>query len=238
MTQTDVRITALKAATRFTDNARLATTYRKGRIFLAGDAAHVHSPFGGQGLNLGLVDAANLGWKLARAVRGAESVDRLDSLLDSYTAERHPVAAKALDATRAQIALMRPDVYTTPLRSIFSDLMKLEDVNEYIVELMSGLGTRYDLGDDHHLVGRLAANVALELPERESKLYDLMQEGQAVLFGPSSDLEAAAKGRARVVRTRGGPSMLVRPDACIAWASRDGEEGPDDRLTAALERWS
>jgi 2-polyprenyl-6-methoxyphenol hydroxylase-like FAD-dependent oxidoreductase len=115
----DVTITAMKTATRFTDNARQATTYRLGRVLLAGDAAHVHSPFGGQGLNLGILDAVNLGWKLAAVVRGRAPAE----LLDTYTSERHPIAARVLANTRAQAALMRPDDLTTPLREIVAELM-------------------------------------------------------------------------------------------------------------------
>ncbi|MCY1023930.1 FAD-dependent oxidoreductase [Pyxidicoccus sp. MSG2] len=110
----DVRITALHSATRFTDHARQVSSYRRGRVLLAGDAAHVHSPFGGQGLNLGLVDAVNLGWKLAATVQGHAP----DGLLDTYTAECHPMAARVLDNTRAQLALMRPDPQTTAMRRI------------------------------------------------------------------------------------------------------------------------
>ena len=246
---TDVRVTNVKTATRFTDNARLATSYRQGRVLLAGDAAHVHSPFGGQGINLGLVDAANLGWKLARAVRAAGDPSAnaaVDALLDSYTAERHPVAARVLANTRAQVALMRPDELTTPLRDIVGDLMRLEPVNRYFGQMIGGVGTRYDLGDDHPLVGRLVPNMPLELPDREATLYDEMHDGSAVLFGPGALEDAAAPvtrsgSRSgpplKLLRTRGGPSMLIRPDGCIAWASHEGEEGPDARLTAALERW-
>jgi flavin-dependent dehydrogenase len=227
---TDVKILALDSVTRFTDNARQATSYVKGRVVLAGDAAHVHSPFGGQGLNLSLVDAANLGWKLAAAVGGRPE------LLDSYTTERHPVGARALAATRAQIALMRTDELTSALRAIVADLMKTDDGTRYFGELLSGVDIRYDLGDPHPLVGRLVANTALELPTEERALYTLLESGRPLLFGPT-DFAPVARGRADVVRTRGGPSMLIRPDGCIAWASQDGEEGADDRLHAALERW-
>jgi 2-polyprenyl-6-methoxyphenol hydroxylase-like FAD-dependent oxidoreductase len=114
----DVTVTAVHSATRFTDNARQASTYRLGRVLLAGDAAHVHSPFGGQGLNLGIGDAVNLGWKLAAVVQG-----RLpESLLDTYTTERHPIGAWVLDWTRAQIALMRPDSHARALRNVVADL--------------------------------------------------------------------------------------------------------------------
>src|SRR5262249_40760525 len=140
----DVRVLSMATGSRFTDNARQATSYRRSRVLLAGDAAHMHSPFGGQDLNLGLVDAVNLGWKLAAQVRGWAPHD----LLDSYSAERHPVAARVLDNTRAQLVLIRPDPLTTPLRQIVSDLMMTDDGNRFFGEMMSGIRTRYDLGDE------------------------------------------------------------------------------------------
>jgi 2-polyprenyl-6-methoxyphenol hydroxylase-like FAD-dependent oxidoreductase len=219
----DVEIASMTMATRWTDNARQATSYRKGRVLLAGDAAHVHSPFGGQGLNLGLVDAANLGWKLAAALEG-----RGDPL-DSYTAERHPVAARVLENTRAQVALMRPDPLTSALRGIVSDLMKIPECNRYFGEMLTGVGIRYDLGDDDPLVGTLVEDRRLTLDDgREERLYALMQNGGGLFL---SGLERPLPRGVRHARTRGA-SMLVRPDGCIAWT-----EGSTRPLADALARW-
>ncbi|HVY25859.1 MAG TPA: FAD-dependent monooxygenase [Polyangiaceae bacterium] len=221
---TDVKVVSMSMPTRWTDNARQASTYRSGRVFLAGDAAHVHSPFGGQGLNLGLVDAANLGFKLAAAVRGR------DQLLDSYTAERHPVAARVLENTRAQVALMRPDPLTSALRSIVGDLMKLPEGNRYLSEMLTGVGIRYDLGDDEPLVGTLAKDQSLTLASgAAASLYALMVEGGGLFVSPT---ERALPPGVRYASTRGGPSLLVRPDGCIAWT--DSSSRP---LDDALARW-
>lgn len=227
----DVRITALRSATRWTDNARQASTYRRGRVLLAGDAAHIHSPFGGQGLNLGLVDATNLGWKLAATVRG----DAPEGLLDTYTTERHPVAASVLDNTRAQLALMRPDPQTTALRQLMAELLTTyADVNRHLGELVSGVATRYDLGDDDPLVGRLVADRELIVGGVSVRLYSLMHDGRG-LFIDGGDAAFGSLGawpyQVRVVRAAGTPSMLLRPDGCIAWAGRPRA------LRAALERW-
>jgi hypothetical protein len=156
-------------------------------------------------------------------------------LLDTYTAERHPVGARVLMNTRAQAALMRPDALTTALREIVSDVMKIEAANQYFGEMVSGVATRYDLGDEDPLVGRLVSNLTLELPEGEAKLYSFMQEGDAILFAPSPEVAATAEGRVKVIRTKSGPSMLIRPDGCIAWAS-ENEAEPGARRDAALER--
>ncbi|WP_437992761.1 FAD-dependent monooxygenase [Sorangium sp. So ce145] len=220
----DVKILSMTMATRWTDNARQATTYRMGRVLLAGDAAHVHSPFGGQGLNLGLVDAANLGFKLAAAVKGREH------LLDSYTAERHPVAARVLENTRAQVALMRPDPLTSALRAIVSDLMKLPEGNRYFGEMLTGVGVRYDLGDDDPLVGTLAKDQLLTLEGgSEERLYVLMEKGGGLFISPS---ERSLPQDVHHARTKDGPSMLVRPDGCIAWT-----DASSTSLDDALARW-
>jgi len=221
---TDVKILSMTMATRWTDNARQATTYRMGRVLLAGDAAHVHSPFGGQGLNLGLVDAANLGWKLAAALKGR------DQLLDSYTAERHPVAARVLENTRAQVALMRPDPLTSALRTIVSDLMKLPEGNRYFGEMLTGIGIRYDLGDDDPLVGTLAKDQLLMLSDgSEEGLYPLMEQGGGLFISPS---EQSLPQNVQHARTQDGPSMLIRPDGCIAWTDASSKS-----LDDALARW-
>ena len=138
---TEVVVTGVKTATRFTDNARQATTYRLGRVLLAGDAAHVHSPFGGQGLNLGIGDAANLGWKLAATVLGWAP----EGLLDTYTTERHPIGAWVLDWTRAQVALMRPDPRARALREVVTDLTRTVTGTTYFAKKISGVWQRYDL---------------------------------------------------------------------------------------------
>ena len=227
----DVRVTAVKAATRWTDNARQSSTYRRGRVLIAGDAAHVHSPFGGQGLNLGLVDAANLGWKLAATVRGQAPA----GLLDTYTAERHPAAARALETTRAQIAIMRPDPQSSAMRDLVTELLTTSpETNRAFGERISGVTTRYDLGDDDPLVGRLVGNLPLTVDGTSTRLYALMHDGRALLVdgdGEASSEATAWSSRVRTVRAPGARSMLVRPDGCIAWAGRAGGPRP------ALARW-
>jgi 2-polyprenyl-6-methoxyphenol hydroxylase-like FAD-dependent oxidoreductase len=230
----DVRVTAIEQANRFTDTARLVDTYRHDRVLLAGDAAHVHSPVGGQGLSLGLVDAANLGWKLAAVVRG----DKPDRLLDSYTSERRPVAEAVLANTLAQVALMRPDPRSNALRDIFAKLLELDDVNGYIDGLMSGLATRYDLGTERDLVGRLTGDRLVVEADIQSPLFAKMAQGDGIVLDASGDGRAAtlAAGfrHVRCVTVEVGPSMLVRPDGCIAWA---GDAGEIEGLADALERW-
>jgi 2-polyprenyl-6-methoxyphenol hydroxylase-like FAD-dependent oxidoreductase len=231
----DVRVKALESGSRWADNTRLVDTYRLGRVLLAGDAAHVHSPFGGQGLNLGLADAANLGWKLASVIRG----EMPESLLDSYTAERHPIAKAVLANTLAQIAILRPDPQSGAMRDIVANLMLFDDVNRFIGEMMSGLSTRYDLGSALDQVGRLIGDQPIQHGDAAVSLYDFMQDGMGVLLDASADgtaskLVAAATQRIRCVAVDSGPSMLIRPDACVAWAS---EENSIDGLEQTLRRW-
>jgi 2-polyprenyl-6-methoxyphenol hydroxylase-like FAD-dependent oxidoreductase len=229
----DVRVRAVQSATRWTDNCRLVDTYRRGRVLLAGDAAHVHSPFGGQGLNLGLVEAANLGWKLGAVLRG----DMPESLLDTYTQERHPVAEGVLANTRAQVAIMRPDPQAGALRDILADAMKFDDVNRMFGEMMSGLNTRYDLGSDTDEVGRLVADIS-PAGGHAAGICELMQDGSAVLIDATRDRRASRLGsdvgRLRCIRTTGQRSMLIRPDACVAWIGQGDDIGG---LDAALTRW-
>jgi hypothetical protein len=236
----DVRLTAFENASRWTDNTRLVDTYRQGRVLLAGDAAHIHSPFGGQGLGLGLSDAANLGWKLAAVIRG----EMPDSLLDTYTAERRPVAEAVLANTLAQTAIMRPDPQSSAMRDVVAKLMQFDDVNRFIGEMMSGLAIRYDLGSEKDEVGRLIGNrpirrVSTSNGDADISLYDAMEDGMGVLLDASLDekastLVAAVTPRIRCVAVDTGPSMLIRPDACIAWASEDNST---DGLEQALRRW-
>jgi 2-polyprenyl-6-methoxyphenol hydroxylase-like FAD-dependent oxidoreductase len=231
----DVRVKAFENASRWTDNTRLVDTYRQGRVLLAGDAAHIHSPFGGQGLSLGLADAANLGWKLATVIRG----EMPESLLDTYTAERRPVAKAVLANTVAQAAIMRPDPQSAAMRDIVASLMQFDDVNRLIGEMMSGLSVRYDLGSEAGDVGRLIGDRPISHGDAPVSLYDVMQDGMGVLLDASTDekaskLVAAATQRIRCVAVDTGPSMLIRPDACVAWA---GEDNSTDGLEEALRRW-
>ncbi|MEV8443019.1 FAD-dependent monooxygenase [Actinosynnema sp. NPDC051121] len=231
----DVRITEVRSATRFTDNARQATTYRNGRVLLAGDAAHVHSPFGGQGLNLGLGDAVNLGWKLAAVATGRAP----HHLLDTYTAERHPIGARVLEITRAQVALMRPGPHTTALREVVSDLIDTADGNAYFVKLIAGLDQHYDLPGEHRLVGHLMP--LLDLADGRTTA-DHCLPGGPVLFdlADSADLRALAGNHARVVTTKAvrddaPAALLVRPDGYVVWAADRGD-GPAG-LAEALDLW-
>lgn len=229
----DVRVKVFEAGSRWTDNTRLVDTYRRERVLLAGDAAHIHSPFGGQGMSLGLVDAANLGWKLAAVIHG----EMPESLLDTYTAERRPVAESVLANTLAQAAIMRPDPQSGAMREIMAKLMEFDDVNRFIGEMMSGLASRYDLGSDEDAVGRLMGDRTVS--RSGGSLYDLMQDGAGVLLDASSERQASsltrrATKRVRCVAIEEGPSMLIRPDACIAWI---GEDDGVSGLEEALRRW-
>lgn len=231
---TDVAITAVTSATRFTDNARLVTEYRRGRVLLAGDAAHIHSPFGGQGLNLGIGDAMNLGWKLAAVLNGTGGPE----LLDTYGAERHPVAAAVLANTRAQVALMRPDPHTGALRDLFAELMDLPEVNTRLLSMMAGLDIRYDEG--HPLAGRYCPN--LELADGPD-LDELSAPGQALLLdftGLTKDpgvpgVRFVPTG-ARAAKALDVSAMLVRPDGYVAWAAPHDAVEPSG-LAEALQRW-
>jgi len=235
---TDVTLTALKLATTWTDRAYQATTYRNKRVLLAGDAAHIHSPLGGQGLNLGLGDAMNLGWKLAATIRG----DAGAGLLDSYSRERHPIGAQVLDWSRAQVALMRPSRSSRALEAIIRDLIATSDGATYFAERVWAVSLRHDLGDGHPLVGRSAPDFALT---DGTKLGELLRTGNGLLldFGARPRLEAlAGRWRGRIayvasdVRDRLGLSaLLVRPDGVVAWAA-DAAADPD-QVAQAASRW-
>ena len=231
-------VTALQFATTWTDRAYQATAYRKGRVLLAGDAAHIHSPLGGQGLNLGLGDAMNLGWKLASTIRGDAPV----GLLDSYLRERHPVGAQVLDWSRAQVALMRPSRSSRALEAIIRDLIDTRDGATYFAEHVWGVSLRYDLGGGHPLVGRSAPD--FELVDG-TRLGELLRNGRGALldFDAGAPLQAlASRWRDRIAyvpsdaRDRLGLSgVLVRPDGFVAWA---GEVAPNHEDAAqALSRW-
>jgi 2-polyprenyl-6-methoxyphenol hydroxylase-like FAD-dependent oxidoreductase len=222
----EVSVTAVKSATRFTDNARQASTYRLGRVLLAGDAAHVHSPFGGQGLNLGIGDAVNLGWKLAAVVKG-----RPESLLDTYTAERHPIGAWVLDWTRAQIALMRPDSHARALRKVVADLCDTTMGTTYFVKKISGVWQHYDLPGDHPWVGWSAPDLALT---GGTRLADHLHGGTGLLLDLGLGLDSSTMDvpvlRSTCEDHPDLPGLLVRPDGIVAWAGGDG-------LTEALATW-
>jgi len=235
---TDVRVPSLQLASTWTDRARQATRYRQGRVLLAGDAAHIHSPLGGQGLNLGIGDAINLGWKLAATVRGGAPA----GLLDSYTAERHPVGAQVLDWSRAQVALMRPSPATRALADIVRDLIATRDGATYFADRVWGATLRYDLGDPHPLVGRSAPDFALA---DGSTLASHLQTGQGLLLdldtaAPLRGLAMGWQGRLRYIASPaadelGLTSLLVRPDGIVAWVA-DGL-AQSEPAAAAIQRW-
>ena len=233
----DVTLTALRAGTTWTDRAYQATTYRRDRVLLAGDAAHIHSPLGGQGLNLGFGDAMNLGWKLAATIRG----DAPAGLLDSYESERRPVGAQVLDWSRAQVALMRPSQHSRALEAIIRDLIDTRDGATYFAERVWGISVRYDLGSNHPLVGRSAPD--FELIDG-TKLGERLRTGKGQLLDfDSAPLQALAtrwSGRvdyvASDVKDRLGLSaVLVRPDGVVAWAA---EDAPDlDEVARIAAQW-
>jgi len=238
ISQTDVMINALHVATTWTDRARQATTYRKGQILLAGDAAHIHSPLGGQGLNLGLGDAMNLGWKLGAAIRGKAP----EGLLDTYQSERHPIGAQVLDWSRAQVAIMRPDPHARALNAIVRDLMNTHDAATYFAARVWGVLTQYDLGGAHPLVGYSVPNFEFE---DGTRIGELMRDGKGILLdfemnASLKNLASAYDGRIKYVlhnaKDRLGVSAaLIRPDGMVAWAC---DQNPDSReFENAAARW-
>ncbi|WP_433211559.1 FAD-dependent monooxygenase [Microtetraspora malaysiensis] len=231
VTGVDVVITRLEAGIRYSDNTRHADTYRKDRVLLAGDAAHVHSPIGGQGLNLGLQDAVNLGWKLGLVARGLAP----GSLLDTYTAERHPVAARVLRNTRAQVALMRTGAQVDALREVLTEVLELPDARRYFSAMVEGTDVDYAPDAAEPLVGRFVPPSATP-PEASSG--GLLADGRGLLVVPPGQDwpgEAVAGYRDRVrASTEGAPdagALLVRPDGYVAWA------GGRDGLGEALATW-
>ncbi|MFD8542521.1 FAD-dependent monooxygenase [Streptomyces sp. NPDC059649] len=237
---TDVTLTALRGpATRWTDNARQAATYRSGRVLLAGDAAHVHSPFGGQGLNLGVGDAMNLGWKLGAVVAGWAP----EGLLDTYDAERRPLGAWVLDWTRAQTGVMRGDAKSAALREVVGDLLRTRAGTTYAVKQISGVAQRIDLPGDHPWVGRFVPDLWLR---DGSRLVDHGHDGGFLLLDRTPDgafarLAAAWAGRqvSSVRDHHATPTgVLVRPDGVVAWASDTTDMAAATGLEAALHRWA
>ncbi|VVT14173.1 FAD-dependent oxidoreductase [Sphingomonas sp. EC-HK361] len=234
----DVVVRSLKLATTWTDRACQAVEYRRGRILLAGDAAHIHSPLGGQGLNLGLGDAMNLGWKLAATIRG----DAPPDLLDSYTSERRPIGAQVLDWSRAQVALMRPTRSTRALEGIMRALIDTRDGARYFAERSSGIGLRYDIGGNHPLIGRSAPDFDLV---DGTRLNAHFRSGRGVLLDfegcPAlQDLTGHRQWQLAYVavdaRDRlGVRAMMARPDGIVAWVSPTDPN--DETAEDAAMRW-
>jgi len=231
---------------RFTDMARQAATYRAGRVLVAGDAAHVHVPDGGQGLSLGVQDAVNLGWKLARVVKG-EAPDRL---LDTYHAERHPVGALVLRNSRAAIPFRRRDPRIAALSEVMAELLAMDEPRQRVGAMLSGLDIHYDLGPGHPLLGRRMPDLDLMTGEGPARVFALLHAGEAILLdlGLPGGIDAAGwAGRVRLAAAAAvgpwelpvvGPvpapsAVLVRPDGYAGWVG----EGTSAGLEAALTRW-
>jgi hypothetical protein len=223
---------------------RQAASYRKGRVLLAGDAAHVHYPTGGQGLNIGVQDAVNLGWKLARVVKGVAP----DSLLDTYHAERHPVAARVLRDTMAQVALLRTDDRTSALRDVVSELLGMDEPRRRLAGMMSGLDIHYDLGAGHPLLGRRMPDLDLATADGPRRVFSLLHEGRPALlnFGEPGgvDITRWADRVQMIDATYGGAwelpalgevtapaAVLIRPDGYVGWVGEDTQLGLADALT-------
>ena len=243
---TDYGVGNLTWLSRFSDTTRQAASYRARRVLLAGDAAHVHSPAGGQGLNLGVQDAVNLGWKLAQVARGTSP----ESLLDTYHAERHPVGARVLEATMAQTAVGRGDARSNALRKLVTELLELTDPRQRYTAMMTGLDNCYDLGAGHPLLGRRMPDLDLVTENGARRVFTLLHTARPVLLqldgSVALDVTAWADRvqhvvarctsawRLPVVGLVAPPAaVLIRPDGHVAWVG----EGTDQGLREALTTW-
>ncbi|WP_227998927.1 FAD-dependent monooxygenase [Nocardia australiensis] len=245
---TDFGMHSPRWVTHYSDAARQADRYRVGRVLLAGDAAHIHYPAGGQGLNLGVQDAVNLGWKLAATVRGTAS----DDLLDSYETERHPIAARVLHNTRAQTAISRPGPHTDALRDIMSDLIDTDQVRHRLGLMITALDIRYDTKSDHPLAGRRVPDIALTTPGGDARVCELLRTARPILLvlnGNDAPLVPQWHDRIDIVRAASAAELwnipgvgdipapaavLLRPDGYAAWVS---DEPGNAGLTEALTTW-
>ena len=243
---TDYGIHSPTFISRFTDMTRQAVAYREGRVLLAGDSAHVHAPDGGQGLNIGVQDAVNLGWKLAQVVKGISP----DTLLDSYHAERHPVAARVLRITMASVALRRVDERTTALRDTVAELLDMDEPRKRFAAMMSGLGVHYDLGEGHPLLGRRMPDLDVVSADGPLRVYTLLHDARPVLLNLGErgalDITPWADRVQPVDADYDGPwevpaigavdaptAVLIRPDGYVAWVG----EGTQRGLLEALTTW-
>jgi 3-(3-hydroxy-phenyl)propionate hydroxylase len=241
---TDYGIHSPTWITRFTDMTRQAAAYRDRRVLLAGDAAHVHSPVGGQGLNTGVQDAVNLGWKLAQVVKRVSP----DSLLDTYHAERHPVAARVLRGTMAQVALMRPDDRIEALRDTVSELLSMDEPRKRFAAMMSGLGIHYDLGEGHPLLGRRMPDLDLVTANGPLRVFTLLHDARPVLLNlgePGGFDITPWEDRVRLIDAKyvgtwelpalgavtAPTAVLIRPDGYVAWVGDLTQLGLADALT-------
>ena len=231
---------------RFTDMTRQAASYRKGRVLLAGDAAHVHPPQGGQGLNTGVQDAVNLGWKLAQVVNGTSP----DGLLDTYHAERHPVGARVLHNTMAQIALSGTDERTDALRDTMTELLSMDEPRKRFAAMISGLDIHYDLGEGHPLLGRRMPDLDLVTADGPLRVFTLLHDAKPVLLNLGEpggfditpwadrvqliDADYVGLWELPVLGAVTAPTaVLIRPDGYVAWVG----DGTDTGLRDALTTW-
>jgi 3-(3-hydroxy-phenyl)propionate hydroxylase len=243
---TDYRLRSADWISRFTDLTRQASSYRHGRVLLAGDAAHVHPPHGGQGLNTGVQDAVNLGWKLAQVVNKTSP----ESLLDTYHAERHPVGARVLHNTRAQVALSSPDDRHRALRDIMTELLNMDEPRRRIAGMVSGLDIHYDLGEGHPLLGRRMPDLDLHTADGPTRVFTLLHDARPVLLNLGEpggfDMSPWANRVRRVDARHDGvwelpvlgeiaapPAVVIRPDGHVAWAG----DLTDATLAQALATW-
>ena len=243
---TDYGLTSINWISRFSDATRQAASYRNGRVLLAGDAAHIHPPQGGQGLGTSIQDAVNLGWKLAQVVNKTSP----ERLLDSYHAERHPVGARVLQNARAQIVLSKPDGQHAALREIMTELLGMDEPRKHIVGMLSGLDIHYDLGEGHPLLGRRMPDLDLQIADGPTRIFSLMHDAKPVLLNLGEpdgfDISPwASRVKLRdatydgawelpVLGEVSAPSaVLIRPDGYVAWVG----DLKDSELPQALEKW-